>query len=306
MKIKAFIYIILAGILWGTSGIFSEILTPYGFTALHITAMRGLVSFVCVLVYALIRDRKLFRVKFKELIVFASIGMALFFTSSCYFTSMGMTSVPTAVVLMYTAPVYVMVFSVIFLKERLSALKIAAVVSMLTGCVLVSGVIGGMKLDVLGFAIGIGSGIAYASYNVLTKISMEHKSAPISTVLYSFLTMTLISLCVSQPHKIITNTAKAPALIIPLLLCLGIVTFVLPYLLYTLAMRDLSAGTASALSIIEPMAATFFSIVIFKEPINMFSVCGILLILLAVVMLGIAEHAINNSKHKKEACKEKQ
>ena len=69
----------------------------------------------------------------------------------------------------------------------------------------------------------------------------------------------------------------------------GIVTCFLPYFLYNLAMKDLPAGTASALGIVEPMAATVFSIVIFKEEVSVFSVIGIILILTAVFLLGKAE-----------------
>ncbi len=296
MKVKAFIYIILAGVLWGTSGIFSHYLSPYGFTALHITAMRGLVSLLGVLIYALLRDRTLFKVKPKELLIFIGIGVSLFFTSSCYFTAMRMTSVSTAVVLMYSAPIYVTVFSVLFLKERLSALKIVSIIGMLIGCCLVSGIVGGLSLNFVGILIGIASGLAYASYNITTKISMQMGARPVSALIYSFGTMTLIALCVSQPYQIITNTAKAPLIIIPMLLALGVITFILPYLFYTLAMRDIPAGTGSALSIVEPMAATFFSVVMFGEKLDAFSTLGILLILAAVVLLGRAESGKQNSK----------
>ena len=87
----------------------------------------------------------------------------------------------------------------------------------------------------------------------------------------------------------ISYVKPEPWLTIPLILALGIVTFVLPYLLYTLALKELPAGTASALGIVEPMAATVFSVVIFREALSVYSVVGIVLILLAVFLLGKAE-----------------
>ena len=48
MKNKSYMYIILAGLLWGTSGIFVNLLVTYGFTALQLTFFRGAVSFVKV------------------------------------------------------------------------------------------------------------------------------------------------------------------------------------------------------------------------------------------------------------------
>ena len=100
MKTKAFIYVIIAGIAWGTSGIFVHLLAPYGYTSLQMTALRGSVSFLCLSAYLLIRDRKMFCAKPRDLLLYVGIGASLFGTASCYFTSMQMTSISTAVVLL--------------------------------------------------------------------------------------------------------------------------------------------------------------------------------------------------------------
>ena len=54
-------------------------------------------------------------------------------------------------------------------------------------------------------------------------------------------------------------------------------------------MKDLNAGTASALSIVEPMAATVFSVAFLNEKLTVFSVAGIILILGAVLLLAREE-----------------
>ncbi len=289
MKKRAFLSIITAGILWGTSGIFVHVLAPFGFSPLQMTALRGLVSFLCLLVYALLRDRRAFRVKPTELLLFACLGLSLFGTGSCYFASLRLTSISTAVVLMYMAPVYVTVFSLLFFGERFSRLKLVSIAGMLLGCCLVSGVIGGLKFNLGGILLGILSGISYAAYNILTKIAMRRGCSPISTTLYGFLFMSVISLAVCDPKGIVIHVAVNPALTLPWCIALGVVTFVLPYLFFTLAIKELPAGTASALSIVEPLAATVFGIVLFRETLSVFSVCGILLILLSVLLLGRTE-----------------
>ena len=74
MKTKAFIYVIIAGIAWGTSGIFVNLLAPYGVTSLQMTALRGTVCFLCLSVYLLIRDRKLFRATPRQMLLYFCIG----------------------------------------------------------------------------------------------------------------------------------------------------------------------------------------------------------------------------------------
>ena len=289
MKKSALLYLIVASILWGTSGIFVHLLAPYGFSAVQMTAMRGIVSSISFVVYALLRDRSLFTVTFKDFLTFAFSGIFIFGTASCYYASMQASSVSTAVVLMYTAPIFVMAFSVAFFGEKMNWLKGAAVVLMLIGCALVSGVIGGMTFNPTGILLGLASGILYSAYNSFAKIEMMHHSNPVSATLYCFVVMGIVSFAASNPPELIALTAKAPEAIIPLGIGIGICTSVLPSFLYTLSLRDLPVGTATTLGIIEPMAATVFSVAFLGERLSIPSVCGILLILGAVFILNKAE-----------------
>lgn len=283
MKKLAFIYIILSGILWGTSGIFVHYLAPHGFTSLQMTFLRSVVSLICMAVYILISDRKLFKVKWGELILFAGSGLSFFLTANCYYYSMQATSISTAVVLMYTAPIFVVIYSVAFLGEKLSGVKLVSIICMITGCGLVSGIIGGLRFDALGIAVGFLSGIAYSAYNILTKIEMSRKSNPLSATLYCFLFATVIGAFASNAIDVAEHLTLD---ILPFVIAMGICTCILPYFLYTLALKEIYAGTATAMGIIEPMAATVFSVVLFSEPLEVISILGIVLILGAVIILS--------------------
>lgn len=285
MKKYALLEIILAGIFWGTSAIFVHYLAPYGISSLQMTFIRAVVSFLSLCIFALIKDRKIFHATGKELLMFMGSGLSFFGTAACYFISMQATSISTAVILMYTAPIFVMLYSVLFLGEKLTPLKTIAVVLMLIGCGFVSGVIGGLKFDLIGILIGFLSGIAYSSYNIITKIEMRNGSNPITATLYCFMFATIIGLFIGNPAELPTFIAKDIELL-PLMLALGVCTCILPYTLYTLALKVLPAGTTSALGIIEPMAATLFGIILFKDPMDLYSALGIILILGAVFMLS--------------------
>ena len=286
MKTKAFIYIVLTGILWGTSGLFVHALAPFGFSSLQMTAMRGVVAAICFLIYALVRDRNIFKISFFELVLFALSGIGIFGTASCYFASMQASGVSAAVVLMYTAPIFVMAYSVAFLGEKLTPKKLIAVVFMLIGCILVSGVIGGGSFNFYGILLGLMSGISYSAYNIFTKIQMRRDCNPVSATLYCFIVMGALALAVSNPVQMVHFTMADPTKIIPLIIGIGIFTAVLPYLLYTLALRELPVGTASAMGIVEPMSACIFSVTLLGEKLAFLPLCGIILILGAVILLS--------------------
>lgn len=293
MKTKAFIYIIVAGLLWGTSGIFVYFLSPYGFTSIQMTAMRALVSFLGMAIYALLLNRDAFKIKPIQLLFFAPVGLTICSTAFLYYTAMTMTSVSTAVILMYMAPVYVMIFSVAFLGESFSPLKLISVCAMLLGCILVSGIVGGIKFDLVGILFGFASGISYAIYNIITKIALRKKCNAVSMSVYGFMFMAIIAMCIADPRDIFNKAAANPLPTVPLLIGIGIATCVIPYFLYTLAMRTLPAGTASALGIVEPMAATVYSILFLNEKLTWVSALGIILVLAAVFMLGKSEDSAN-------------
>lgn len=173
MKKKALLYIVVASVLWGTSGLFIHVLTPLGFSALQLTAIRGTVSSICLHGYALIRDRSLYRIRWKELMIFLCSGLCIYGTAACYYSSVIASSVSTAVILMYTAPVYVMAFSVAFLGERFKFPKLVAVVFMIAGCALVSGIVGGMKFSLIGILLGVASGIIYSGYDIIFSLRLR-------------------------------------------------------------------------------------------------------------------------------------
>jgi len=213
----------------------------------------------------------------------------LFGTGYFYFSSIQLSSVSTAVILMYTAPIFVMTFSVLFLGEKLTWKKTVAVVAMLIGCCLVAGVIGGFRFHPLGILFGLLSGISYATYNVVTKITLKRGGKPITATFYGFLVMSLVALVFCDLPDMIGHVTATLWPSVPLLIALGVITYVIPYTLYTLAMNTLEAGTAATLGIVEPMAATLFSFAFLGEELGIFSMIGIVLILFAVFFLGYAE-----------------
>ena len=272
--------------LWGTSGIFVSILAPYGITSLQMTAARATVSFICMLVYSVFKNRAALKVRLRDLVLLLITGVALFFVGSCYFTSMQLTSVSTAVILMYAAPIYVSVYSCLFLGERFSPMKAAAIIMMLIGCVLVSGIVGGAAFDSVGILIGILSGISYGAYNILTKTALRRGIDSVQTTLYTFLFMSVLSLCVCDLPSMATATASAPVFLIPMLILLGVVTFVAPYILYTAALKHLPAGTCSALAIVEPVSAAVFGAALLGEETGIIEISGIAVVAVAVLLLS--------------------
>ena len=179
-----------------------------------------------------------------------------------------------------------MIFSVLFLGEKINKPKLVSVAGMIIGCCLVSGIIGGLKINVSGIIIGFISGISYAAYNIITKIEMQKGINPVKANFYCFLFSIFAGLIVVRPVEIIDCISKNPPVVISLLIGVGLFACIIPYFFYTMALKELPAGTASSLGILEPMSATILSVLILGEKLLAHSVIGIALILCSVFILG--------------------
>lgn len=287
MNKRAFFYVVLAGMLWGTSGIFVNLLSPFGISSLTLTLFRGLAGLVFLTVFLLVKDRSLFKITFKELILYVLLGLTMFGASALYYAAIQVTTIATAVVLMYTSPVMVMVFSVLILGERLTPVKAGAVVAMLAGCALVSGIVGGLDFHLIGILLALGAGVSYSAYTIFAKVAMDRHYRPLTTTYYSFVFMVVFALPFANPLSIPSQMGALPLWGVIMLLTMGLVTAMSPYFLYSIAMKTLPAGTASALGIVEPMAGTIYGFLFFHEELSLLSLIGIALILGSVVLLGL-------------------
>ena len=119
MKRFAPLWVLLAGILWGSMGLFVKSLAALGLSSLSITAFRltsG--SFVMILSF-LIFDRSKLKIRLRDLGWFvASAVFSVVAMSVLYFTSINATSMGVAAILLYTAPIFVMLMSCLLFKEK--------------------------------------------------------------------------------------------------------------------------------------------------------------------------------------------
>ena len=279
--------ILLAGCFWGSMGIFVRRLTDYGFSSIQIVAIRVTLAALIFCILLLIRDPAGFRISVKDIPLFLGLGFGsiLFFTV-CYFTAITMMPLSTAAILLYTSPIWIMLMSVLFFREKLTGRKLLALVLAFAGCVLVSGISGeGMTLT--GLLVGLGSGIGYGLYSILGTVALRRYS-PYTVTTYTFAFAALGSWLICRPADMLAKFAAAPDLPGLVFFCFltALVTAVIPFLAYTLGLRTVEASRAGILATVEPLVATLIGVAVFSEPLTLLSGLGMLLILAAVVLLN--------------------
>jgi len=280
--------ILLAGILWGSMGLFVRRLSALGFGSIQITA--GRLCFAALLFWLLLllrRPKEERAIHLRDLPLFLGLGLAsiLFFTV-CYFAAIAIMPLSTAAILLYTSPIWVTLLSALLFHERLTAVKLIALGMAFGGCVLVSGFGGGLTLR--GLLLGLGAGLGYGLYSILGSIALRRYS-PYTVTAWTFLVAGIGALCICRPAEMLSliGESASPAGTVLFFLLTAFVTAVIPFLSYTLGLRSVEAGKAAILATVEPMVASLLGVLVFREALSLSAVLGILLILGAVVLLSL-------------------
>ena len=285
---KNVVLILASGTLWGFMGLFTRFMGRLGFSSAGTVIVRCGVACIMFGITLLLRDRKLFRIRFRDLWCFLGAGLcSLLFFTFCYFQAIRLTSLAAAAILLYTAPSMVMIMSLFIFKEKMTAPKTAALIMAFAGCCLVSGLGSGkLSLSPAGLIYGLCAGFGYALYSIFARLAMDRGYNSLTINFYSCLLAAAGAAVIWGPAEPVTLLFSGWK---PLLLGLtmGGISCYLPYLMYTRGLASVEAGRASIMASVEPVVAALSGIIVFREKLTVTGALGILLVLGAIAVLNI-------------------
>ncbi|HIX66482.1 MAG TPA: DMT family transporter [Candidatus Anaerotruncus excrementipullorum] len=283
---KSCALIMIGASLWGGIGVFFNMLSDVGFTQMQVVAIRVTAAAVALTLYLLATDRAKLRVKLRDCWCFVGTGIvSLVFFNWCYFTAIQMTSLAVAAVLLYTSPIFVMLFSAVLFHEALTPRKLVALVVTFIGCVFVAGVFGGENAySPLGIFIGICSGVGYALYSIFGRFALEKGYSSVTISEYTFVFATISAVPLSMIWQAAPLLAQPQTLVGAL--GIGVLCCVFPFILYTQGLAGVETGKAAILATMEPAVAAVLSFLLYRESLFNLKGVGILLIFAAVAMLN--------------------
>ncbi len=290
-------YILIAAILWGAIAVFYHKLTAVGFSSIQIVWLRVTSAAVLMAVYLAIRDVRLFKIHLTDIWIFLGTGIvSLAFFNYCYFRAIDELNPSTAAVLLYTAPMFVAVFSSIIFRERITSRKVFALVITFLGCVMVTGVSSSFHATPSGILFGIGSGVGYALYSIFGKIAIKRGYASETISFYTFLFASAAVLPICQPNHIFKIVLQDPSTAVINTIGIGFLISLLPYIFYTKGLQNVAPGRASVMATLEPVVATVIGVWLLNDTINVSKALGIMLIISAIAIVSVED----NKKEQKQ------
>lgn len=206
-----------------------------------------------------------------------------------YFTCLKITCVSIAILLQYTAPIYVMLASPFILNEKIGKESITALFVAITGVYLVvkpEGGFSGIELTgtyMLGMAAGMLSGIVFAAMIINVKI-LKTEYPELGMVFWpmgiAFLLLSPFAFNVS-PTVLSDN--------VPVLMAFGIVSIGLGEIFTIIGFANLETQTGSLLALIEPVSGVFFDIAVLGIALSPNTLIGCILIMASAAVVSLKD-----------------
>lgn len=290
MKRFATALIIIAGMLWGSMGLFVRRLNDLGLKSMQIVELRAFTACAVLFLVLLLQNRYLLFIRLKDLWCFLGTGIcSIIFFNYCYFKAIEIASLSVAAVLLYTAPVLVMLFSYFLFHEKFTVYKALALVLTVAGCALVTGVADqGGRVSCAGILAGLGAGLGYALYSIFGRYALERGYSSLTITFYTFLIAFIGSLFLADIRSVIPvafQSVSTSALSIGL----GVLCTVMPFFMYTRGLSYVENSKASIYASVEPVTATVLGVLVFQEHMSAGGAIGIIFVIAALIICGNVE-----------------
>ena len=280
---------ILAGIMFGSSGIFVRTLTQNGIDPTTLLFLRFSIAIIPILLAIFLTDRELFKIDKSDIPLFIACAICIIGLNLCYNESMNTIPLSLAAVLLSLAPIYVIIIAYIAFGEKITSKKVICMLLAIFGCVLMTGVLENsmMNISVFGIACGIGAGLFWAFYLITSKKSIKNGKHTFTILLYSIIIISIALIPFTDFGQINAFVSINPLLAIVFLIIHSTFSFALPYVFSTLSLNFIDSGTSSIfMSASEPFAALLFGLVIYGEIPTLVMLCGFILTLVSMTILS--------------------
>ena len=285
---------ILAGILFGSSGIFVRTLTQNGIDSTTLLFLRFSIAIIPILIAILTTDRGLFKISLKDIPLFLVCSACIVGLNLCYNESMNTVPLSLAAVLLSLAPIYVLIIAYFLFGEKITSKKVICMILAISGCILMTGILESDmgNIPLFGITSGIGAGLFWAVYLMASKKSIENGNHTFTILFYSIIFISIALIPFTDFGDISNFISINPLLTVIFLILHSTFSFAMPYILSTVSLNHMDSGTSSILlSGAEPFAALLFGFLIYCEIPTVMMFCGFILTVAAMTMLSRSDSA---------------
>ena len=272
---KEYGFVIISGILFGTLVFGGQIFVNLGLSLYELSIFSLIFSFV---ILPLIIFKKECRLKKSMIGLFLIIGLFSGITRLSQFGAVVLgTPVAIVVLLLYTQPLWTVIFSKLFLQEKITKNKVLAIILVLAGVIVLVNPFSITNIGNLsGMIIALIGGISLSGWIVYSRKSGLKKYNYITTTFGNVLFM-LLFLIISYPiiylftqdPSIIRLSPDLPMITWGYLFVFMIISQLIPYLLFFRGVKKVPASSAGIILLLEPVIASLLAAALLNQPVTL-------------------------------------
>ncbi|WP_071395146.1 DMT family transporter [Bacillus tuaregi] len=264
-------------LIFGSIGIFVKNIQ---LSSSEIALYRGMIGGIFLLGTCFLIKQKLSlkQIRANLLLLFLS-GAALGFNWIFLFEAYKYTTVSNATLSYYFAPIFVMLLAPVFLKEKLTRMKVMSIVTAMLGLFLVVDISvgeGNLLQHTVGILYGLLAAAFYASVILMNKFIKNLSGFETTLVQLWVAVLVLLPYVLMKESLDVSGMNKQTMLLI---LIVGIIHTGMAYLIYFASIKELQGQSIAILSYIDPISAVMMAAIFLQESMNLIQMIGGLLIL---------------------------
>ena len=291
---RGFILLMIAVLFWGSSAPIGKYLIVTRFDTLILAQTRTSLTFVLLLFFFLIKDRSVLKINIADVWKFGILGVVgISVTNYTYYFTAKESSVATAILVQYSAPVWVVLYSAFVIKEeKIDRKTLISLVLALIGCYFAVTAGSIQSINLRGWAIITGpvSALTFAYQIVATK-HLLNRYTVWTMLVYMFGFSAIFWLCINPPWNIAAKNYTYSDL--GIFWMFAIVSILIPQTAFASGLKLLDASTAGIVSILEPVIAIIAAFFILGESIGVVQIVGAVLVVTAIGLLQMHPIVMN-------------
>ena len=211
-----------------------------------------------------------------------------------YYLAIQRTNVATAIILQYTAPVWILLYTAARGLQKPTLQRVLAVCVALTGIALVIGVFGsgGFRLDPVGVTVALLASFSFAFYN-LGGHSLLARYDRWIVLLYVILGASLFWIIVNPPWRIAAAHYTQGQWLF--LFAFSLISVLGPFAFYFAGLQHLEPTRAVVVSCLEPVFSIVIAAIALGERLRLLQTFGIVLVLVAIVVVQLPDRKLREA-----------
>jgi len=273
LRITGCLEVAVAAVIWGSNGVYVNLIPLSSYALAFFRVLFAAVALSVGIV--LFGRRELFKSEYPLRGLFF-LGVLLCLGWGLLFEAMKLLPIAEAVLLNYTAPIFVALLAAVFLRESVTGRTIASLILSFLGIVLIVFSNRGFQgVNVAGYLIGLSAGLSYAIFIIVSKSALT-RVVNYTLVLYSNFFASLI-----LAPSLFTIHLPLSWNVWLMLAILGVINTALAVPLFYKGLKKIRAQEAAILGYLEPVSAAFLGFLFLGQTLTRPAILGGILVIVA-------------------------